>query len=89
MHADATDLSRGGRHLLTTAAPSRSRRTRRSGRFIAGRTWRYLLLVLMAVIVGFPIYITVVNALLTPAQIAHRPPVLFPTHPLWSAFSQA
>jgi sn-glycerol 3-phosphate transport system permease protein len=43
----------------------------------------------MAVIVGFPIYITVVNALLTPAQIAHRPPVLFPTHPLWSAFSQA
>ncbi len=44
---------------------------------------------IMAVIVGFPIYITVVNALLTPAQIAHRPPVLFPTHPLWSAFSEA
>ena len=43
----------------------------------------------MAVIVGFPIYITVVNALLTPAQIAHRPPVLFPTHPLWSSFSEA
>ena len=59
------------------------------GRLVIGRTGRYLLLVIMAVIVGFPIYITVVNALLTPAQIGHRPPILFPTHPQWSAFSQA
>jgi sn-glycerol 3-phosphate transport system permease protein len=43
----------------------------------------------MAVVIGFPIYITVVNALLTPAQIAHRPPVLFPTHPQWSSFATA
>jgi sn-glycerol 3-phosphate transport system permease protein len=95
MHADAADLSRQGRHRITTAAPAapatqiRRRRTKRSRRFVVGRAGRYLLLVIMAVIVGFPIYITVVNALLTPAQIAHRPPVLFPTHPLWSAFSEA
>jgi sn-glycerol 3-phosphate transport system permease protein len=63
--------------------------TRRVGRFVLGRAGRYLLLVIMAVVVGFPIYITVVNALLTPAQIAHRPPILFPTHPQWSAFSEA
>jgi sn-glycerol 3-phosphate transport system permease protein len=56
---------------------------------VAGRAGRYVLLIVTAVIVGFPIYITVVNALLTPAQIAHRPPVLFPTHPQWSAFSEA
>jgi sn-glycerol 3-phosphate transport system permease protein len=62
---------------------------RSTGRFVAGRAGRYVLLIVTAVIVGFPIYITIVNALLTPAQIAHRPPVLFPTHPQWSAFSEA
>ncbi|MHB8262257.1 MAG: carbohydrate ABC transporter permease [Acidimicrobiales bacterium] len=54
---------------------------------------RYSLLVVLAVIIGFPIYITVVNSLLTSRQIAARPPVLFPVHPLWgdfaAAFSQA
>ena len=89
MHADAAELSRGRSHRITTAVPTRRRRSKHGGRFIAGRAGRYLLLVIMAVIVGFPIYITVVNALLTPAQIAHRPPVLFPTHPLWAAFSEA
>jgi len=83
MHADA----------LTVRGPApRSRsggRPRRSNSWIAGRAGKYLLLVLMAIVVGFPIYITVVNALLSPAQIAHRPPILFPTHPLWSSFSQA
>lgn len=50
---------------------------------------RYVLLVLMAVIVGFPIYITVVNSLLSAPQIAARPPTLFPTHPLWGSFATA
>jgi sn-glycerol 3-phosphate transport system permease protein len=67
----------------------RARRPRKSKGWVAGRVGRYALLVVMAVIIGFPIYITVVNALLTPAQIAHRPPLLFPTHPQWSSFSQA
>ena len=50
---------------------------------------RYALLVVIAVVVLFPIYITVVNALLPAQDIARRPPTLFPLHPLWSSFSQA
>ena len=50
---------------------------------------RYLLLTVLAVIVFFPIYITVVNSLLTPGQIAHRPPTLFPRHPQWGAYATA
>lgn len=43
----------------------------------------------MAVVVGFPIYITVVNALLPSQQIGARPPTLFPTHPQWGTFATA
>ena len=50
---------------------------------------RYLLLGMLAVIVIFPIYIAVVNSLLSPAQIASRPPILFPTHPNFSTYAQA
>jgi sn-glycerol 3-phosphate transport system permease protein len=50
---------------------------------------RYLLLTLLAIVVLFPIYITVVNSLLRPDQIAAQPPKFFPTHPLWSSYRQA
>ena len=50
---------------------------------------RYLLLVALSVVVVFPIYITVVNSLLRPDQIAARPPTLFPVHPVWSSFAKA
>ena len=50
---------------------------------------RYLLLTALAVVVLFPLYITVVNSLLTPGQIVARPPTLFPLHPDWSAYSKA
>ena len=50
---------------------------------------RYLLLTVLAVIVFFPIYITVVNSLLTPGEIASRPPKLFPTNPDWASYSTA
>jgi len=53
------------------------------------RIARYALLVGMAVVVAFPIYITVVNALLPSAQIGARPPILFPTHPQWGSFRAA
>jgi sn-glycerol 3-phosphate transport system permease protein len=105
MRAEATipasTKGRGGRDVVRASAASSGGGTGRvrgtAGKrgaggpagLIAGRAGRYLLLVVMAVVVAFPIYITVVNALLTPAQIAHRPPVLFPTHPQWSAFSEA
>ncbi|MCU1428795.1 MAG: ABC-type sugar transport system, permease component [Actinomycetia bacterium] len=50
---------------------------------------RYLLLTMLALIVLFPIYVTVVNSLLRPDVIGHRPPTLFPTHPLWNTYSSA
>ena len=39
---------------------------------------RYALLTFLAVVVLFPIYITVVNSLLTPQQIGKQPPTLLP-----------
>ena len=50
---------------------------------------RYVLLIALAVLVAFPIYITVVNALLPSAKIGARPPTLFPTHPQWGSFVTA
>ena len=61
----------------------------RTMRSRATRMSRYLLLAVLAVLVLFPIYITVVNSLLRPDQIASRPPILFPTHPAWSTYSKA
>jgi sn-glycerol 3-phosphate transport system permease protein len=49
----------------------------------------YLLLTVLAIIVLFPIYITVVNSLLRPVDIASRPPKFFPWHPQWSSYTQA
>jgi sn-glycerol 3-phosphate transport system permease protein len=59
------------------------------GRRIAKKVARYTLLTVLAVIVLFPIYITVVNSLLTPAQITQQPPKFFPTNPQWSSYSKA
>jgi sn-glycerol 3-phosphate transport system permease protein len=50
---------------------------------------RYILLSVLSLIVLFPIYITIVNSLLPADRIAARPPTLFPTHPLFSGYSQA
>jgi sn-glycerol 3-phosphate transport system permease protein len=50
---------------------------------------RYALLTLLGVVVLFPIYITVVSSLLTPAQIGKQPPTFFPAHPQFSAYSDA
>ncbi len=59
------------------------------GRRRATKFSRYLLLLVLSVIVLFPIYITIVNSLLAPDQIAQRPPLLFPTHPRWSTYATA
>ncbi len=50
---------------------------------------RYAVLLIAAGIVLFPIYVTVVDALLSPQQITHRPPLLYPPNPHWSSFSTA
>ena len=67
---------------LADAAPRRSR----------GR-WRtlgsYTLLTACAFIILFPIYITIVNSLLSPDQLVHQPPPLFPTNPQWHDYSAA
>jgi sn-glycerol 3-phosphate transport system permease protein len=62
------------------------RRQRRRG---LRRLLRYAGLTLLAVIVLFPIYISVVNALLRPDQIAGEPPSFFPTDPQWHTFGDA
>lgn len=50
---------------------------------------RYILLTLLAAIVLFPVYMVVVNSLLAPDVIGHRPPTLFPTHPIWGTYGKA
>ncbi len=50
---------------------------------------RYAVLLLLAAAVLFPVYITVVNSLLTPARLSSRPPALFPAHPQWHNYADA
>jgi sn-glycerol 3-phosphate transport system permease protein len=50
---------------------------------------RYVLLAVLAVIVLFPIYITLVNSLISPARIAARPPTLVPTDPKFGVYETA
>jgi sn-glycerol 3-phosphate transport system permease protein len=49
----------------------------------------YTLLTAGAVIVLFPIYVTIVNSLLPADQLVHQPPPLFPTNPQWHDYSAA
>lgn len=71
----------------TSTVRSRRRRNRTVARLRLAA--RYLVLTALAVVIFFPIYITVVNSLLQPEQIAARPPTLFPTDPDWSSYSTA
>jgi ABC-type glycerol-3-phosphate transport system permease component len=64
------------------AADPKTRRT-------AGKALRYLLLTLLAFVVIFPLYMTIVNSLLKPSQISARPPTFFPTSPRWGSYSDA
>jgi sn-glycerol 3-phosphate transport system permease protein len=64
------------------AAPRRPRRTLRT-------IGSYTLLTAGAIIVLFPIYVTIVNSLLPPDQLVHQPPPLFPTDPQWHDYSAA
>lgn len=50
---------------------------------------RYTLLTILAALVFFPIYITVVNSLLTPSEVTAQPPKFFPSDPQWSSYSDA
>ncbi len=71
---------------LTSREDAARQRRRRK---VLGMFGRYTLLSVLAFLVLFPIYITVVNSLLTPTQISSRPPTLFPTSPIWDTYSRA
>jgi sn-glycerol 3-phosphate transport system permease protein len=49
----------------------------------------YTLLSLGAVIILAPIYFTIVNSLLQPDQLAHQPPLLYPSMPQWHDYVNA
>jgi sn-glycerol 3-phosphate transport system permease protein len=49
----------------------------------------YSLLTVFAVILLFPVYITIVNSLLRPDQLVQQPPPLFPTNPQWHHYTTA
>jgi sn-glycerol 3-phosphate transport system permease protein len=67
---------------MTTPAPKRPhRRLRTVGAYVA--------LTAGAVVVLFPIYITIVNSLLAPDQLVQQPPPLVPTNPQWHNYSAA
>jgi sn-glycerol 3-phosphate transport system permease protein len=80
---DGTPLVHTSRETATDGAVRRRRR----------RRWRtigsYTLLTAAAVVVIFPIYITIVNSLLVPDQLVQQPPPLVPTHPQWHDYSAA
>ncbi len=85
MPADTTETTE------TTPAPERravaavSKRPRRRLRTIGA----YLALTAGAIVVLFPIYITIVNSLLAPDQLVQQPPPLVPTKPQWHNYSTA
>lgn len=58
-------------------------------RRLLGTAATYGALLSAAVILMFPLYITLVNSLLQSDQIAERPPPLFPFSPTWGSYSAA
>jgi len=69
------------------AAPMSALSARRRRRF--RKTASYVGLSVIAIVLLFPLYITIVNSLLPTGSIAHQPPPLFPVHPLWHTYSAA
>jgi sn-glycerol 3-phosphate transport system permease protein len=77
-----TELSsKAGTEVEAARPGKRGRRLRILGRYVA--------LSVLAFIVLFPIYITIVNSLLQPSQIASRTPTFFPTDPQWNTYADA
>jgi sn-glycerol 3-phosphate transport system permease protein len=77
-----TELSgKAGTEVEATRPGKRRRRLRIFGRYVA--------LSVLAFIVLFPIYITLVNSLLQPSQIASKSPTFFPTSPQWHTYADA
>ena len=82
MPADVLDTAEAFAATTAAAAPRKPRRRLRT-------IGSYTLLTAGAVIVLFPIYVTIVNSLLPLNQLVHQPPPLFPTDPQWHDYSAA
>jgi sn-glycerol 3-phosphate transport system permease protein len=65
------------------------RRARVRRRRLVRLAGRYVALVVLAAIVLFPIYVTVVNSLILPERIAARPPTLVPVDASLDAYGEA
>jgi sn-glycerol 3-phosphate transport system permease protein len=80
--ADDAATPANGTATTPTPAPKKPhRRLRTVGAYVA--------LTAGAVVVLFPIYITIVNSLLAPDQLVQQPPPLVPTNPQWHNYSAA
>jgi sn-glycerol 3-phosphate transport system permease protein len=82
MPADLLDSPEAAAVTQKSQAPRKARRRLRT-------IGSYTLLTAGAVIVLFPIYVTIVNSLLPLNQLVHQPPPLFPTDPQWHDYSAA
>ena len=87
MSVDVVAEGRGSTEKLQRTPEQEVRRQRR--RRVLGKIARYALLTFLAIVILFPIYITIVNSLLPPHDITSRPPKLFPTDPQWSSYADA
>ena len=77
-----TELSgKAGTEVEAARPGKRGRRLRIFGRYVA--------LSVLAFVVLFPIYITIVNSLLPSREILSQPPKFFPTDPGFSSYSDA
>lgn len=81
MSADATTLSRTAASDLAIPARKVPRRPR--------RVLRYVVIIALAVVIAFPLYLTVVSSLLRFQDFGARPPAFLPTHPQWNSYSLA
>jgi sn-glycerol 3-phosphate transport system permease protein len=89
-HGPSEGDARRGRHVAADPADAASsppppKRVSKRWRTIGS----YSLLTVGAVLVLFPIYVTVVNSLLVPDQLVQQPPPLFPTDPQWHHYVSA
>jgi sn-glycerol 3-phosphate transport system permease protein len=73
--------------LDEAAVETLARRNRRRRRM--QKALRYLALTVLAIIVLFPVYLTLVNSLLGPKRLLARPPAFFPADPQWGNYSDA
>ena len=65
--------------------PANPARRRRRTRLIGS----YIILTVAAIVILFPIYISVVDSLLKSDQLGHQPPPFFPLDPQWNNYSVA